>query len=210
MLQTISWKDYFITIGLGTVLYYGWWLIRYYPGWQIRQPDPPEGKTAERDAVTEKAGPIEKTVTGAVGTNKLQEQQPAGLTQAPQQLRAGQERTLLSPQPAEPSQPPQPAEPPQPELPFPAGTERPVFLPAIAANCKNDLLRLLEKAWMANATEEECLDLLRYLLTADPYSKLKGTIFQENIDVLIVRELNRHGSILPDPEMIQKLWTTEG
>jgi hypothetical protein len=32
MLQTISWGEYLITIGLGLGFYYGWWLVRYYSG----------------------------------------------------------------------------------------------------------------------------------------------------------------------------------
>jgi hypothetical protein len=32
MLQQISWSEYFIFLGLGTVVYYGWWLFRYFPG----------------------------------------------------------------------------------------------------------------------------------------------------------------------------------
>src|ERR1700760_2084824 len=34
MLQAISWKDYLTTMGLGLVIYYAWWMIRYYPGWK--------------------------------------------------------------------------------------------------------------------------------------------------------------------------------
>lgn len=171
MLQTISWTAYFITIGLGTALYYGWWLIHYYPGWQKRQPDPPEGKPAEKGTAVEKADHLENTVIGAVITSKPQE-----------------------------------TEPPQPELPFP----HPAFLAAIAANCKNDLLRIFEKASMARPSETEWMELLNSLLTADPYPKLKGTIFQENIDALIVRELARYGSIHPTPEAVRELWKLNG
>lgn len=32
MLQTISWKEYLMTVGLVLAVYYGWWVLRYYPG----------------------------------------------------------------------------------------------------------------------------------------------------------------------------------
>src|SRR5580692_3946468 len=31
MFHTISWGEYFTVMGLGLGLYYGWWLIRFYP-----------------------------------------------------------------------------------------------------------------------------------------------------------------------------------
>ena len=184
MLQTISWSAYFITIGLSTALYYGWWLIRYYPDWQTRQPDPPEGKPAEKGTAAVTAGPMEKTVTGAVTTSEPQGQQQEEPPQALQQQ----------------------AEQSQPELPFP----HPAFLATIAANCKNDLLRVFEKASMAAPSETEWLELLRGLLTADPYPKLNRTIFQENIDALIVREMARYGSIHLAPETVRELWKLDG
>ena len=38
MLHAISWKEFFITVGLSVVLYYGWWLIRFYPGLRAGRP----------------------------------------------------------------------------------------------------------------------------------------------------------------------------
>src|SRR6185312_13679000 len=117
-------------------------------------------------------------------------------------------------QPKEPAQaePPQSAnaEPPQPELPFPPEADHPAFLATIEANCKNDVLRVLEKASMAGVAETELLELLHSLLTSGPYPNLKETILQENVDALIGRELERYGSIHPAPEVIRKLWDVDG
>ncbi|HEV2479687.1 MAG TPA: hypothetical protein VGS79_08475 [Puia sp.] len=189
MLQTISWKDYSITIGLLTGLYYGWWLIRYYPSWQQRSSDSPQGKTAQTDKPA-------VVIAGPQETQKTEQPQLPQQPAQPQQARP------------EPPKPPQ-AEPPQPELPF-AGTAQPVFLATIEANLKNDVLRLLEKASMAGAQEPELLELLHSLLTSGPYPKLKGTILQENVDALVGRELERYGSIHPAPEVIRKLWEVDG
>jgi hypothetical protein len=210
MLQTISWKDYFITIGLGTALYYGWWLIRYYPGWQKRQPDPPEGKPAEKAPAENRLALEEKTVIGAVATSNSQEQQQADQLQTPQTPQPQNTEESQGPQSRQPDPPqgPQPQQPapPQPELPFP----HPAFLATTAANCKNDLLRIFEKASMAKPSEREWVELLRSVLTADPYPKLSGTIFQENIDALIVREMARYGSIHLTPEVVRELWKLDG
>lgn len=186
MLQAISWKDFSITLGLLTALYYGWWVIRYYPGWQKPASDAPEGKTAQKDKP-------------AVAITQPQEPENAE-QQLPEPPQAGQ---------AEPPQPRQP-DPPQPELPFPVATAAAAFLATIEANCRNDVLRILEKASMAGVQEPELLGLLQSLLTSDPYPKLKGTILQENVEALIGRELERYGSIHPAPEVIRKLWEVEG
>ena len=34
MLQTISWKEFLVTVGLGLAVYYGWWMLRYRGGWK--------------------------------------------------------------------------------------------------------------------------------------------------------------------------------
>lgn len=198
MLQTITWKDYSITVGLLTGLYYGWWLIRYYPGWPKPTSLASEGKTTQRDEP-------------AVGVAEPRETQKVEQTQLPQQF-----VQVEPPQPAQPRvQPPAQAEQPQPEapqpeLPFPGEPAHTAFLATIEANCKNDVLRIVEKASMAGVAEAELLELLHGVLTADPYPTLKGTIHRENVDALVGRELERYGSIRPAPEVIRKLWEVEG
>jgi hypothetical protein len=181
MLQTISWKDYFITIGLGTVLYYGWWLFRYYAGWKGR---------GRKDAV-------EAGTTGvAAGVGRA-------AAQVMQEQVAAQERVAAREQAVA-------AEVVQPELGFPAVVVAlPVFLPVVAGNLRNDILRLMDKVRPAEAGEAELLELLRGLLAVDPYPILKGTGFQEEVNALIVREMERYGSIRVDPEVVSGLWVSE-
>jgi hypothetical protein len=52
MLHFISWQQYLITIGLAIVIYYAWWLIRYWP---ILLPDERSPETA-LPAAQEQAG----------------------------------------------------------------------------------------------------------------------------------------------------------
>jgi len=184
MLQTISWKDYSITIGLLTGLYYGWWLIRYYPSWQKRTSTAPQGKSAQTD----------KPAVAITEPQKSPQAEPPQLPRQPVQA-----ESLQAEKPAEAK--------PQPELPFP---KEATFLATIEAHCKNDVLRVLEKASMAGVAESELLELLHSLLTSGPYPKLKGTILQENVDAIIGRELERYGSIHPALEVIRKLWEVDG
>lgn len=191
MLQPISWKDYFIATGLLTGLYYGWWLIRYYPSWQKRTSAVPQGKSTQTD---KSASVIAQTP----------ESPKAEQPQLPLQL------PHAEPQPVEATPQSAQAAPPQPELPFPPEEDHADFLATIETNCKNEVLRVLEKASMAGVGESELLELLHSLLTADPYPNLKGTILQENVDALVGRELERYGSIHPAPEAIRKLWELDG
>ncbi|HEX3935853.1 MAG TPA: hypothetical protein VHW43_14325, partial [Puia sp.] len=82
-------------------------------------------------------------------------------------------------------------------------------LPVVAGNLRNDILRLMDKVRPAEAVEAELLELLRGLLAVDPYPILKGKGFQEEINALIVREMERYGSIRVDPEVVSGLWVSE-
>lgn len=182
---------------LGTVFYYGWWLRRYYPSWRQRTPDASEGKPAQKD----------KPVVVDTAPREPKKAEQPQLPQQPIQKEPLQVQQAEPPQPLRADTPQsKQTEEPHPELPFP----RLPFPATIEANCKNDVLRMLEKASMAGLKEEEVLELLHSLLTTDPYPTLKGTIHQENVDALIGRELERYGSIHPAPEVIRKLWEVDG
>jgi len=47
MFHTISRGEYFTVMGLGFGLYYGWWLVHFYPGLRIRR----KGKAAREGNV---------------------------------------------------------------------------------------------------------------------------------------------------------------
>ena len=83
-------------------------------------------------------------------------------------------------------------------------------LAAIEARLTQELISVFIKARMADASEAEVMELLRWQLTADPYPKLIGTAFQGNIEALIVRDLEKYGSIHPDPEVLKGLWRKDG
>ena len=52
MLQSISWNEYMITVGLGIGVYYGWWMVRYYPGWRrVRQGLPVRNRIPEEGRI---------------------------------------------------------------------------------------------------------------------------------------------------------------
>ena len=92
------------------------------------------------------------------------------------------------------------------ELPLPAVITKLVFLPGIAANLGEELHKLLNQCGEELMSEKELTDRLRQLLGNAPYDKLNGSPFQEKIDALIGRELEKYGSIRFDPEVIRGLW----
>lgn len=191
MLQTISWKEYFITIGLGTVLYYGWWLVRYYSGWQGRGRKAAGGRV---DGGSKAGAAAEEGAMGVVAEVGQTAAIAVAVTAMPvveTEPSVEQAAVLVAQQ----------------ELPFPAVVvEQPVFLPVVAGNLRNDILRLMDKVGPAEVGEADLLELVRGLLETDPYPILKGTGFQEEINALIVREMDRYGSISVDPEVVRELW----
>ena len=60
MFHTISWGEYFTVMGLGFGLYYGWWLVRFYPGLRMGR----KGKAAREKAAVGKevTTPVEKVL----------------------------------------------------------------------------------------------------------------------------------------------------
>lgn len=92
MLQTISWKEYFIVIGLGVLFYYGWWLVRYYPGLSKGRPGA-AGPDNARPRATVKA-----VVREEVGGRKNMKEGPeTGIPNEP----AGKQSELPLPAPIE-------------------------------------------------------------------------------------------------------------
>jgi len=177
MLQTISWNEFLIITGLGAGVYYGWWTVRYYPGWRRRRQAPPV-----RDRIPEE-GRIKMMVErkAAVMEN--------GITGVPAAADRQVAESVLQ------------------ELPFPAVIEKTPFPPVIEANLKTLIVKFMETAHAKQYSEQKVLALLRELLSRDPYPRLKGTGFQEKVSGLIVGEMGRYGSIQPDPEVVNGLWT---
>jgi hypothetical protein len=172
MLQAISWKEYFILVGLGVGFYYGWWLVRYYPGLSAGRP----GVAGQKDGRAQEAGNAGagKEVVGAAPVMVAEKEEEGAARQL--------------------------------ELPLPAVIEKPVFLPEVAARLIEEVVRLFGKAKMEGIVEGELIYMLQRLLAKEPNKKLRGTPYEEKMNALLARELERYGSVRPDAEVVKGLW----
>lgn len=221
MLHMISWKEYFTLMGLGLVLYYGWLLVRYYPGLTI----PGRGKAGQGrqllpDFVSLKAAVGVASGAGEV-IGKPDQAVPAGKQETTQLelplpvpwapgkaaeiggeggLRVSSENSKVGvmPLPGEVGQVDQ--------LPVPALIPKPMFLPELAGDLTNELRRLLERFSEGEMVEGEMLFAVEKLVGRETYCRLKGTLFEEKISVQVVRELEKHGSIHVDAEVVKGWW----
>lgn len=196
MLQTISWGEYFTVMGLGFTLYYGWWLVRYYPTlrWGRKgkaesagptaagKPAEKKGKQAAMPTSAEKAGTTAKGMTGMAG-----------------EVIGKPDQAVAAIGPAT-----QPIELP---LPTPAVIQQPVFLPMLMGDLVNEVRQLIETALTERPKEEELAAAFRQLLAREPYHQLRGTVFEGKIVVRIVRDLEKHGLIAVDAMVVSGWWT---
>lgn len=169
MLQAISWKEYIILIVLGLVFYYGWWLVRYYPGLSKSRAgtgglkgDPLVEETKDmvkRDVRQEAAVAIEEDT----GSKQL-------------------------------------------ELPLPVVIDRPVFLPEVAGRLMEELRGIFGKAKEERIVEGDLIYMLQRVLRKEVNKQLRGTAYEEKINALMARELERYGSVRPDAEVLKGFW----
>ena len=188
MLQQISWREYFIWLGLGTVVYYVWWLVRFFPGLSSGRPGEAslkEGKRTRVQPARPDAAEIEdvpSTVTNAPAVSTAADLEPAKTTQP-----------IIMPQP-------------QRALPAPLPSQSPVFLSQLAGDLALAIKHLVERQSSAEAPDAEFMDRLKRLLTTDPFKKLRSTHYEEKINALLLREWERYGSVPGDPAVITGLW----
>lgn len=176
-MQTISWKEYFIVVGLGVLFYYGWWLVRYYPGLPVGRPGA-AGRGDRHAGETEKIKEMEETKE-VMGTPETEAKE----------MRAPEENGGK-----------------QLELPLPAVIERPLFLPEVAARLIEEVMRLTDRAIREQIVEGELTYMLQRLLGSEPYRRLRGTDYEEKMNALLAQELERYGSVRPDAEVVKGLW----
>jgi hypothetical protein len=178
MLQQISWSSYFIFLGLGTVVYYGCWLVRFFPGLPSRRP----GATSLKNQ-------IHSNPQTAPSTPATTEDAISTVTTT---------TTVTTTEPAIPN--------PQLSLLLPSPIENPILLPTLAADLVLAIKNLLEKGRSAALTEPEIIESLHQLLTSDTYRKLHSTPYEEKINDLLLREWENYGSAPLDREVITGLW----
>jgi hypothetical protein len=166
MLQQISWSEYFIFLGLGTVVYYGWWLVRYFPGLPSRRPG------AASLPYTPPKNPL-----------------PPQLSSSKNQATPATVAETIPPIVSEHTLPP-------------PSSEKPLLLPQLAAGLTTAITALFQKP----LSEAEILEALHHLLTSDPHRKLKSTPYEEKINALLMRDVQKYSSASLDPAAITGLW----
>jgi hypothetical protein len=208
MLHAISWEEYFTLMGLGLVVYYGWWLVRYYPGLKIggrgkadrgRQILPEFGKAATGIKAAQQRVKVvnEEWNAGKPGLVAKEGEAGPGVTAAAKEAIGKPDQAI----PAEKQGKPQETLP----MPVPAVMEGGAFLPMLAIELSAELQRLMKKAREEAMVEGELVFAIGQLLSRAPYNRLKGSSFEKKIGEQIVRELETYGSIHFDTENV-KSW----
>jgi hypothetical protein len=211
MLHAISWKEYFTLMGLGLLVYYGWWLVRFYPGLRIGSADKAARVTpvlpeAPKVVRTEEAG---KPVVAAAGEVIVKPVQAAaaetsqllifpaaasgetgGVGGSPKEEGKAEIATAGGPE----------------QLPVPAVIPNPVFLSGLAGDLRNEIQALVLKASETGKVEGELVFAFHQLLTRSPYNRLKGTAFEKKISEQIVSDLGNHGPVRVDVESVSGWW----
>jgi hypothetical protein len=211
MLHAISWKEYFTLMGLGLLVYYGWWLVRFYPGLRLGRtdkagrgrpvlPEPPKMVKGEE------AG---KPVVAAAG-EVIGKPDQAGTAEGSQLLifpaAVASETGAAGGSPDEGGKAEIAAGGGPEQLPVPAVAEKPVLLPVLAGDLRNAVQALVQKASETNMVEGELVFAFHQLLTKEPNNRLKGTHFEKKISEQIVSDLERHGPVRVDAEVVSGWW----
>lgn len=180
MLHTISWGEYFTVMGLGFLLYYGWWLVRFYP--TLRWVMPAWLKKLTKKVLGAK---VETTAVGIIGVAGEVIGKPDQAV--PAQEQATQQEEL--------------------PLPVPAVIQKPVLMPVLALDLANEVRRLMDSVSDGQLAKPELVSILQRLLSTEPYCTLHGTAFESRIVEQIVGELEKHGLIAVDAMTVSGWWT---
>jgi hypothetical protein len=89
---------------------------------------------------------------------------------------------------------------------LPAVVEKPELLPLVAGDLTNEVIALVELAGQTGMAEGELIFSFQKLLSTERYSRLRGTPFEGRITALIVRELENHGPMPFDVEVVGRWW----
>jgi hypothetical protein len=192
MLKMISWSEYFTIMTVFYGLYFGWWLLKYYPGLKgIKLPAPGQKRSGIADSKEPRSAGSEKTPGGS----------PVAVTEAKgvQQEKAG-----------------------GPGEDFPVSRQEgtgdvqyPLPVPFMADLAQQqewttkliiEVVRLAENAVKEQWPVENLAGPLRELLAKEPFCRLRGTHFQVKIVQRIVEVLTKGGTIPVDAESVSKWW----
>jgi hypothetical protein len=92
------------------------------------------------------------------------------------------------------------------QLPVPAVIPKPLLLPVLAGDLRNEVQALVLKASETEMVEGELVFAFHQLLTKEPYNRLKGTHFEKKISEQIVSDLERHGPVRVDVVVVSGWW----
>jgi len=188
MLESISWKEYWMLVVGAVAFYYGWWAIKYRGGLARR------GRKAKASAADNRL------------TMLYAELSADGMKVAAARTEPGKEVHIIKEEPVmqaaavvdglqEPVSVPAVVEP-----------ESGDFLSVVAAALLKKVAVLLERAAREGMDEEGLAAELGELMRQGPYCRLKGTDYQEKVSDEIVRVLTSFGSIALDAERVRGLW----
>jgi hypothetical protein len=197
MFQAISWKEYWLMMGVSLVIYYGWWIVKYGGSlgwrWMKAKVQPSGGRLATLivEPVSEKTK-AEDATTKAVTRSEETRSKEAGSAPEGSISEPGPEGSGLS---AETDGAGPGSE---------AGPQ--LFLPMLAGELMKKVTALVERALAEKMGEAEIQDGLRGLLGEAPYCRLRGTAFREKVTEDIVRVMKSLGSMEIDVGVVSGLW----
>jgi hypothetical protein len=190
MLHAISWNEYFIVMGLCLVVYYGWWLVRYYSGLKLGQwPRADRKDLAIPDAKADKSPLNEMEAEGQPTIESAGE--TAEAIGEPDQAVPVERQDII-----EKELPPS-------EL---GATDQAVLLAKLATELMEKLSELMSEAQVQKKSAGQLIQDLRRLLGREPYCKLRGTPFEEKIGQWIGQEWSKEGAAAPDADVLKGLW----
>jgi hypothetical protein len=182
MLKTISWSEYFTIMAVFYGLYFGWWLLKYYPGLKGMKL-PALGQ--KRSGIAEGKEP--RTAGSENPTNEGPVEKAGG---------PGEDFPVRQPEGGENISYPLP-------VPFMADLAQ---QQEWATKLVIEVVGQAEKAVKEQWPVERLAGPFRELLAKEPYCRLRGTHFQVKIVQRIVQELTKGGTIPIDAERVSTWW----
>jgi hypothetical protein len=224
MLHAISLSEYFSLMGLGLLVYYGWWLVRYFPSLRLGSAGKPQGRQVLPEKAKMVAGVVPASAT-AGGANGKPVQAGAAVSGPSKVLPAvagvaevgmagvTADSAVVVAEEVAPaagldsaSTAAAAAAITMLELPFPAAVDKPVLLPVVAGDLWNEVKALVVKASEAEMVEGGLVFAFQQLLKKEPFCRLRGTHFEKKISEQIVAELVKHGPVRVGMDVVSGWW----
>jgi hypothetical protein len=215
MLNTISWSEYWTTMGVGLVVYYGYVGVKFFPRElaRMRLGRRERGNKEEEDWEEEEEKPEEENRFGeeeAVGESdeqageKDRPARPEGLLkQGPEDVwRRRPGRRVWKQQGGEERR--ERGDPPPGKQPPVGGKERSLF--SIAQTLAQEIKGLMARAAKEGMVKEELRFALQELLSGCDYQRLRETGFRQAINNLIQFDVENQCSFRFDAEEVNGLW----